>query len=378
MKILNLLYVSTITLYLSASPAAAVTIPDQVQPDWATNQYGASATLNWQEEVTAGVSGKLTTVQLWSGQTTTGSVSINVGSGWQTDANEFTGTITGMGGTNWSSVDVSSANIMLNAGDKFTIGFNGNSVMGVWGSFHSTFTDYPRGALYVNAGVIHPNMHFAFRTFMDVAPPPVPLDVIQPVANLGFSGLSSFTWQQEVTALTSGTLEGFDLWTTNGNSGTVFINLGSGWQTDANDFNGTISGVADGWSHVDVSAANISVTAGQKFVVGFNGNSALGVLGSQLNGDQYAQGRLYVNGSEQANLDLGFRTYVAAVVPEPSALVLAVCGAIGLLVVASRRRARHLVLAGPRQPSTLLLAACGGLCMLAVFLRRWRVTWHKA
>jgi probable HAF family extracellular repeat protein len=30
------------------------------------------------------------------------------------------------------------------------------------------------------------------------------------------------------------------------------------------------------------------------------------------------------------------------------------------------------------EPSTLLLAACGGLCMLAVFLRRWRVTWHKA
>lgn len=144
--------------------------------------------------------------------------------------------------------------------------------------------------------------------------------------------------QQEVTVGISGQLTGIDLYRfliPNQTEGTVvfdvFINLGPPWQTDANEIETTVTVSPEaGWFHVDLSAANIELQTGERFVFGIVVTLAtpfFGLSGSAFP-DEYDGGVLWttifdvvdgevrprndlatpVGGGE--DWDLAFRTYM--------------------------------------------------------------------
>ncbi|MEO1308821.1 MAG: hypothetical protein AAFV38_13105 [Pseudomonadota bacterium] len=127
---------------------------------------------------------------------------------------------------------------------------------------------------------------------------------------VGFN--TTLNWQQEVVAGVSGILDTIELnFGIGGGSIDVFVNLGSGWQTDADDFSTSVSGLS-GYSSIDVSSADISLSKGDTFIIGVRNGAGGDLRGSS--GDTYAPGGLFLNGSAYiADFDLNFRTTVAAV-----------------------------------------------------------------
>lgn len=129
-----------LTLLLLALPAQTGTL-DQSSPR--TNAWfnaGASS-LTWQIEVATGVAGVLEgfTVEI-SGATAGVAVDFDVivGGGWTTNLPAWSGTVlTTVGGSAWEQhfVDVSSANISLNAGDLFVIQVTGSQGGGIRGEY---------------------------------------------------------------------------------------------------------------------------------------------------------------------------------------------------------------------------------------------------
>jgi hypothetical protein len=100
-------------------------------------------------------------------------------------------------------------------------------------------------------------------------------DQVTSTFSLGNSG--SHSVQQGVTAGVSGILSGFDFRVLGlAPSDTsidvhVFINLGEPWQTDANNFDTTVTvfpGDTGTWFFVDTSSANISLSEEDTFTIG--------------------------------------------------------------------------------------------------------------
>ena len=162
----------------------------------------------------------------------------------------------------------------------------------------------------------------------------------------------SITWQQEVLVGVTGKLIGIDILPQSETSNPptestfFFVNVGSPWQFDANDFEAIITvptvGEAD-WFYVDVSSANIVLEAGDTFVWGTKGiNGGLWLHGQQL---QYP-GQLWIDAPpfgirEQeifgSHSDLAFRSHMM-IVPEPtSSLLCAISLAGGVAYCVSRK-----------------------------------------
>jgi hypothetical protein len=165
-------------------PARAVLVVDQSQVQ-ANNSYSSLSRFTFQQSVTAGMSGKLAGFALVSNQVGAASVYINVGPAWQFDAPNWSGTMTSTG-PGFDFVDVSAANIMLNSGDQFVIGFNGANVLGVQGVFLPQPSDaYVGGGVYTHDSVPNTiagpflvigstvyNTDLTFLTYIDVAAVP--------------------------------------------------------------------------------------------------------------------------------------------------------------------------------------------------------------
>lgn len=171
------------------------------------------------------------------------------------------------------------------------------------------------------------------------------------VGGVSFNGgNTTLTWQQGVTAGLTGRLTAiafnFSASDQLGAGTTVFVNLGSGWQSDANDFSLKVNSLTVGWNVFDVSAAGIMLTAGDEFMIGLTGMNADSFDPSftGTTGDQYGDGTVYLNGTDYGaafGYDINFRTYVDAggqQLPEPTSVALAGLALLGAGV--ARRRAK--------------------------------------
>ncbi len=159
---------------------------------------------------------------------------------------------------------------------------------------------------------------------------------------------TSANWQQEIIAGQSGQLVGLDVFVQYASTYTLAVNLGAPWQSDSNDFVGSVVKTTSSEEilHFDLSAANIVLNSGQAFVFSIAGiGQEIGTYTSSLPGGAY-QGRLFKDGIlfSDGRWDLGFTTYVelqsqsATVTPEPTSLALAGFAGLGMAVGAWRRR----------------------------------------
>lgn len=177
-----------------------------------------------------------------------------------------------------------------------------------------------------------------------------------------------FEWQQEIVAGVSGQLVGIDLYPTGPEDVFILsINKGTAWQTDEDDFTARIETAGTNWgnldapAYIDLSTANIHLSAGETFVIGLTGTGdgsdfhyALNAskydpveIGRYVEPGKYIPGRLLLDAHQfgppgnyqlQSGLDLAFRTYM--LVPEPTCTTLLVVAAI--LFSNNRFRTAHI------------------------------------
>ena len=159
----------------------------------------------------------------------------------------------------------------------------------------------------------------------------------------GGSLYEGLEWQQQVTAGLSGQLTGVTLYG-GGTDLTVRIATGGAFNPGPYAFTGTAHLTPTG-TFIDTSAANITLTAGDAFVIdtinGSNGNISLAA-------GPYAGGHLFLNLGVPSDFTaccgatMAFQTFVAAggggAVPEPASWALMLTGFGGLGVTLRRRR----------------------------------------
>jgi len=147
---------------LTCTGAQAAGVLDQ---DSAPGGGNLGEFLNWQQEVTSGMAGRLTGITLY-GLGTTALVRVAEGSGFHTGPFAFSQTVTlASGGT---FIDTSAANIMLDAGEQFVIDTSG----GYGGNIHYALTPYSGGQFFLNLGVPSDytaccRISLAFQTFIE-------------------------------------------------------------------------------------------------------------------------------------------------------------------------------------------------------------------
>jgi len=160
--------------------AAQAQVLDQVQDD-----IGSSfnvETLNWQQEITVGLAGMLTQIDIYV--STPGSATFYVGEGapWQEEPYGFVLDFSA-DETGWYSIDVSSSEMEFEVGDGMALGFEGiGSTLWIGGGYIGDGVGPYPGELWVN-GIVYPipGWDLAFRTW--VLPGPGAL------AMIGLSGL---------------------------------------------------------------------------------------------------------------------------------------------------------------------------------------------
>jgi hypothetical protein len=167
-----------LSFVLFSTLSSAVTIIDQINPYTDTN-FEADPPYSWQQEVTVGVRGYLVGIDLYwfvSPQPPNNNVldiSINRGSAWQSDSNDFEKVVIFCVPNGWNHINVSPAALYFMPGDQFVIGVNNpynNTMLG-----GSSDDEYPAGDLFLGGqNYATGRFDLAFRTYMKTTPIPEP------------------------------------------------------------------------------------------------------------------------------------------------------------------------------------------------------------
>jgi len=177
----NLILVATVTAALIATTGLGhASTLDQ------NNAFGngnANGSFEWQQQVTAGLSGQLAGITLYDIYGETATVSIGIGDAF-TNSFVFSESVSLNGGSSgWNPgstfIDTSAANIILTAGERFVIDESGASLPY---SIDFANSSYTGGDLYTKLGAnspvdfdtVHGNGSLPFQTYMDTDPTPTP------------------------------------------------------------------------------------------------------------------------------------------------------------------------------------------------------------
>jgi hypothetical protein len=176
--------------FLTASAAPALlAAPVLDQQNLPTSEALNSTTMGfvWQQEVRAGVTGRLSAVDLYFGGQYASGLSqatrffVNRGAGWQTDANDHTEVFLQPVAGSYR-FDLSSALIELNAGETFVLGIEGIAPVNVCCDLRASAGDYADGRLLYGFGGNNlgelVGFDMSFSTFVDTQRVPLPSSIL--------------------------------------------------------------------------------------------------------------------------------------------------------------------------------------------------------
>lgn len=179
----NIMTTIAAVMALFAGAARAAPVLDQQALPFGGSVYEA---FEWQQTVTAGVSGRLSGLTLY-GAGTNVTVRVNAGDGFYSGPYAFSQAVTLAPGG--AFIDTSAAGIDLSAGQRFVIDLVGGS----GGNISTAATPYAGGHLFLNLGAPSDftaccNTGLAFQTFMDAGSAAIPEPDAWALMILGFGG----------------------------------------------------------------------------------------------------------------------------------------------------------------------------------------------
>lgn len=167
---------------------AAVVLDQSNISSGGVNFNGGDSALTWQQEVTAGINGQLTNIDVYYGGSGLVNFFINLGNGWQSDGNDFS--LLNMAvSTGLNNIDVSSALINVTAGQSFIIGLQGTGTTFSPSIKGSGVNNYGNGAVYLNGSIYQAGEYdINFQTYVMTSQvaEPVPLALFA-LGLLGFA-----------------------------------------------------------------------------------------------------------------------------------------------------------------------------------------------
>jgi hypothetical protein len=168
-QLLSVVAVAVVT----AGHAFATPVLDQ--SNTAINAGFCASSCNWQQTITAGMTGKLTGVALYGNGTAT----VRIGQAAGFNAGNWAGTVVGATVNQNNIIDLSSFNIFVTAGQSFVVDYlNGSG--GLSGTFGT-----PHGMLYLNGSSFGTDWALGYRTYVDTDA----ASAVPEPASLGLFGL---------------------------------------------------------------------------------------------------------------------------------------------------------------------------------------------